>query len=368
MKYLLALATGLVITLLNTAIPAYGCTDIRILAQDGTILIGRTLEFALDLKSNVRNSNRNRSFNETAPNGKPGLAWKAKYGYVYLDGMNVDASVDGMNETGLSFEYLYLPGFTQYQTVPSGKENVALSNMHFGDWVLSNFKSVEEVKNALIGVYVYGQNFPQLNNQPFPLHASIFDAQGHGIVVEFINGKIEVSDNVGIMTNSPPYQWQVTNIRNYLNITPINPKPLIIQGVTYASLGQGAGLLGLPGDPSPPSRFVKMSLMLSTVLPAKNAVEALNYAQHILNNVDIPMGYIREAQSGNVTTETTQWTVYKDLTHKIFYYRTYSNTTLSQIDMNKINFAEGSPLFKMPLAAGQYILDMTPQFMSSKLQ
>jgi len=364
MKYLIS--SALFIFLLTIFIPAEACTDIRIIAQDGTILIGRTLEFALDLKSNVRNSTRNRSFSEIAPNGKAGLSWKAKYGYVYLDGINIDATVDGMNEAGLSFEYLYLPGFTQYQTVPEGKENLALPNMHLGDWILSNFKNIDEVKNAINGIYVYAQNFPQINNQSFPLHVSVFDASGRGIVIEFVNGKAQVSDNIGVMTNSPTYNWHVTNVRNYLNITPINPKPVIEQGITYASLGQGAGLLGLPGDPSPPSRFVKMSIMLATILPAKNAVEALNYAQHVLNNVDIPLGYVREIQSGNVTNESTEWTVYKDLTHKIFYYRTYSNTTLSMIDMNKINFAEGAPLFKMPIAAGQYILDMTPQFLTSK--
>lgn len=366
MKYLLTLAVALLGLLVNILVPVQACTDIRIIAQDGTVLVGRTLEFALDLKSNVRNSTRNRSFTEIAPNGKPGLSWKAKYGYVYLDGINVDATVDGMNEAGLSFEYLYLPGLTQYQTVPDGKENLALPNMHLGDWILSNFKNIDEVKNAINGIYVYAENFSQINNQSFPVHASIFDASGRGIVIEFINGKVEVSDNIGIMTNAPAYNWHVTNLRNYLNITPFNPKPVIAQGVTYASLGQGAGLLGLPGDPSPPSRFVKMSIMLATILQSKNSVEALNYAQHVLNNVDIPLGYVREAQSGNITNESTQWTVYKDLTHKIFYYRTYSNTTLSQIDLNKINFAEGSPLFKMPIAAGQYIIDMTPQFMNSK--
>src|SRR5687767_5573438 len=100
---------------------AGACTDFRLTAQDGTILIARSMEFALDLKSNLRSSPRNREFKALAPSGKTGFSWKAKYGYVYLDGLNVDMATDGMNEQGLSFEALYLPGLAEYQTLDNKK-------------------------------------------------------------------------------------------------------------------------------------------------------------------------------------------------------------------------------------------------------
>src|ERR1700722_17842733 len=107
------LVAVLAMVLVNSS--AYACTDFRIVAQDKSVVIARSMEFAEDMHSNVRTSNRDRSFQEVTPNGKPGISWKARYGYVFLDAFNVDVSLDGMNEAGLSIEALYLPGETQYQ-------------------------------------------------------------------------------------------------------------------------------------------------------------------------------------------------------------------------------------------------------------
>ncbi|TAK75088.1 MAG: choloylglycine hydrolase family protein [Gammaproteobacteria bacterium] len=345
------------------------CTDFRLSAQDGTVMITRSMEFALELNSNVMTSPRGRTISDTAPNGKAGMSWKTTYGYVFLDGLNTGIVADGMNEQGLSVEGLYLPGETQYQTVPDGQESHAVSYLHFGDWVLGNFKTVEEVRQALAGIFVFAQALPQFNNLIFPLHYAIYDSSGKGMVVEFVGGKVNIFDNlVGIMTNSPTYDWHIANLRNYISLTPITPKPVVVNGITFAATGQGAGMVGLPGDISPPSRFVKVAVMLKTVLPPKNAEEALNIAQHIINNVDIPLGFVREAQKmGTATNELTQWVVFKDLTHKMFYYRTYGDLTLHAVDLSKINFAENTPQLKMPIASKPYIMDMTQQLMDSKV-
>jgi choloylglycine hydrolase len=360
-------------TLLTTVIlhtPAtQACTDIRLKTQDNAIIIGRTLEFALDLKSNLRNSARGRNFQQQTPIGKPAKNWTAKYGYLHLDVLDVDMTVDGMNEAGLSFEYLYLPGETTYQDIPAGKENQAISYLNFGDWVLSNFQTVAEVRAALPEIFVFGQKIAATQNTIFPLHAAIHDASGAGIVVEFIDGKMKIYDNkIGVMTNSPTYNWHLTNLRNYLNLKPTNPQAVKADGITFAATGQGAGMVGLPGDASPPSRFVKMAIMLQTAIPATNASEAINLAQHIINNVDIPLGFIREAQNNNTfTNEYTQWTVFKDLTNKVFYYRTYGDLTLRSINLNKVNFSENAPTLKMPIAAKPFVLDMTEEFLKQKL-
>ncbi len=210
------------VTLLSSISPLQACTDFKLQAKDGTILITRSMEFAPDLKSNLRSSQRGRHFANIIDN-KPGLSWKSLYGYLYVDGFGLDASFDGINEAGLTFEYLYLPNETQYQTVPKGKEQQAIPYMYFGDWVLSNFKTVDEVKQALNQVFVVSLIVPQLGNAVLPAHASIYDASGRGIVVEFYNNQINVSDNLGIMTNSPKYDWHVTNLRNYLNLSADNP-------------------------------------------------------------------------------------------------------------------------------------------------
>jgi choloylglycine hydrolase len=345
---------------------AQACTDFKLTAKDGTVLITRSMEFGADLQSNLRSSPRERQFATTTPNNKPGLGWKSTYGYLYVDGFTIDAAFDGINETGLSFEYLYLPGETQYQAIPAGKDNQAIPYSNFGDWVLGNFKSVDEVKQALANIYVSNQVIPQIGNAVLPAHAAIHDASGKGIVVEFYNNKINVYDNIGVMTNSPKYDWQVTNLRNYINLSPINPSPVVAGKFTFPSTGQGAGSTGLPGDASPPSRFVKTSFMVNYVYPAKNADEALNTAEHIINNVDLPAGYVRSVENGQTSTDTTQWVVFKDLTHKVMYYRTYNDMTLRQVSMDKVDFSKNAKPLKMPLVMKPYVMDVTGEFLKMR--
>ncbi len=338
------------------------CTDFRLTAKDGTVLITRSMEYSVDMKSNLRSSTRGRVFTTTGPDGKSGLAWKAKYGYLFVDAFNLDVAIDGMNEVGLSVESLYLPNFADYQTVPSDLSNQALPYLNFGDWVLSNFKTVDEVRKALDGIYVYAQKIPGMGDTIFPLHFSVFEASGKGIVVEYIAGKLRVYDHIGVMTNSPGYNWHLLNLTNYLHLAPTNPPPVIIEGLKISSNGQGFGMIGLPGDVSPPSRFIKTATLTHVAIPAENMTSVLNLAEHVINNVDIPLGLVREPGSGNATNETTQWVVFKDLTHKVFYYRTYGDMSLRAVSLDRVNFTENSPRLKMPLARTVVVQDLTGQF------
>lgn len=358
---------GGVVTLF-AAVSVFACTDFRLTASDGTVLITRSLEFGLDLQSNLRTSNRNREFKLTGPNDKSGIAWKAKYGYVFLDGLQVDMTVDGLNEKGLSFEALYMPGFAQYQSVPAQGQPFALPYYLIGDWILSNFDSVDEVRQALSKVYVFKQKIPSLGDTFFPLHFSVFEASGKGIVIEYVGGELAVYDHIGVFTNSPIYPWHVTNLKNYANLSPTNPAPTVVNGITYAATGQGFGMLGLPGDVSPPSRFVKTAVLAHVAIPAANALDAVNLAEHIINNVDIPLGLVREPGQDNSTNESTQWVVFKDLTHKVFYYRTYHDLSLRSVSLEKLDFSEKNPRHIMPIKSIESVRDMTVEFLSKDLK
>lgn len=348
---------------------ALACTDFRVTASDGTVIITRSQEYSLDLKSNLRSSNRDRKFVFNAADGKPGLSWNAKYGYVFLDALEQDVAVDGMNEKGLSFEALYLPGLAQYQTVPAGKDKQALPYINIGDWILSNFDSVDQVKQALPNIYVYNQSIPGMDNMTFPLHFAIYDATGKGIVVEYVGGTLHVYDNqIGVMTNSPSYDWHITNLYNYVHLTPENPAGFTDNNINFASPGQGFGMVGLPGDITPPSRFVKTATLMRTAIQPSNAADALNLAVHVINNVDIPLGFVRENQNGKTSNEYTQWVVFKDLTNKQFYFRTYADLALRSVDLNKIDFAATAKRLLMPIERTAMIDDETAQFNKATTQ
>lgn len=352
---------------LLACVNAFACTDFKLIATDGTVVVARTMEFALDLKSNVRTRVHDHKFVNKLPNGKDGLSWEAKYGYIYLDGLGVDMAVEGMNEKGLSFEALYLPNLAKYQDPMPGKEDITLPYVHIGDWALSNFSSVDEVKQAITGIIVIPIHLKEIKNQILPLHFSFHDSYGKSIVVEYIDGRLNVYDNpIGVMTNSPEFPWHLTNLNNYVNLRPSNPKPIVIDKLTFIATGQGSGMLGLPGDISPPSRFVKMTILSSVAKPAVDSVSAVNLAQHIINNVDIPFGLARESSTENYTSEYTQWTVFKDLSNRIFYYHTYNNQNLHKIDMRQVDFSNNAKPLSMPIDNMEdAVIDFTAKFNKS---
>jgi choloylglycine hydrolase len=344
------------------------CTDFRVLTKDGATIIGRSLEFGLDLKSHVVSTPRNTAFSSQAPDGSPALSWKSKYGYLYMDALNTPIVLDGMNEEGLSFEYLYLPGYTQYQTVPANGASHALPYYLFGNWILGNFKTVDEVRAALKNIVVFQQAIPGLPaNQTFEVHAIIHDATGKELVVEFVKGQMMLHEGVGVVTNGPTYEWQVNNLKNYLQLSPYTPQPITANGFTYSSNGQGSGMLGVPGDQSPPSRLVKTAAYLKFALPSNNAAEGVTLAEHVLNSVDIPLGVSRAKEAnGQDSYDYTQWIVIKDLTNKVFYYRTYNDQTFHSVSLKQLDFSPNADALKMPIDNKPNYIDMTEQLKKSK--
>jgi len=318
----------------------FACTDAYIVAQDGAMMSARSMEFGIPMDSRLVVRPRESAFESPAPNGAKGPHWKGKYGFVYLDGLQLDAAVDGLNEAGLGIGVLFFPGFAGYETVAPADHAKALSHIQFSAWVLSQFANIDEVKAALPGVKVWGESLP--NFGILPLHYVIHDATGKSIVCEWVGGKLKVyDDTTGVMTNSPPYDWHMTNLDNYVRLSPDNASAKKIGGVTYAATGQGSGLLGMPGDPSPPSRLVQTVFALNAAVKPKNTEEAFVLAQKLMNRVDIPKGLVRDPNTGDA--DTTEWAVFRDHTNKIYYYRTYGDMTPQALDFKKIDFSPGAP-------------------------
>jgi len=333
--------------------PAFACTDVRIIAGDGSPMTVRTMEFAMDLHSEVMIVPRGQQASSPAPKGS-GLNWTSKYGFVAMNAYGMPVATDGLNEKGLGFGALYLPAETQYQDVKAGDESRALSNASFGAWVLGNFSTVEEVRAALGNVVVWGENVPQLGSFA-PLHYVIHDADGKSIVVEYVGGQMHVYDNiVGVLTNSPTYEWHVENLRNYVNLTAVNAPPVKLGSATYAGLGQGSGLHGLPGDPTPPSRFVMAAATAFLADRPADAAGALILAEHLINRVDIPKGLVREyADGGKPAGDYTQWTTFRDHANKVFYWKSYEDPGLKSLDLKGIDFAAGQPMRSLSIAAAK---------------
>ncbi len=346
---------------------AYACTDFQLKATDGSIVIGRSMEFAMGIDSDIVTYPKTNEVTSLAANGKKGIRWTPKYGYVGIDAFGEKmALLDGMNEAGLAVEFLW---FTESQYAKAKNSNwLAITDL--GHWLLGNFSTVSEVKKKIGQVTVVGAYVPQLKMVP-GFHAAVHDAKGNNIVIEFINGETKVYDNpIGVMTNKPTFDWQLTNLRNYINLTPIDAEAKKIAGVNIAPAGSSSGWLGLPGDWTPPSRFVRTAMMVHTADPVKDAAAAVNLAEHILNANDIPMGVIKTATKINkainkMMVDYTQWIVIKDLTNKVMYFRSYQDLALKKVDLKQLNLNQGAMVKTLHIEDGsKSILDKTDKLIS----
>lgn len=333
------------------------CTDFTIATADKAIINGRSMEFGLVLNSNIIVFPRGEKHTSKTPNGKDGTQWTSQYGFVAADCLGLGFPIDGLNEKGLSIGFLWLPG-TQYQEPKPSDADKTLAIEDLGFWLLGNFMTVSEVNVAIKNMFIWSHEFPQINGIP-PLHIAIHDAQGNNLVIEFVDGVMKVYDNPNsVLTNYPTFDWQIINLRNYINLTAINKGSVNLSGSILGPTGEGSGLLGIPGDWTPPSRFVRITAFKSFAKLAENSTEGVHLAAHLLNTVDIPKGNIRSAK-GEATADFTQWVVIKDLTNRMFYFRSYDNLDLKVIDLKKLNFTAGSPKNSLPIDLSVELIDVT---------
>ena len=313
--------------------PAQACTSFLLRTSDGGVVYGRTMEFGFQLTSEAIVLPRQFAFTATGPGGKPGLVWSSKYGAVGLNAFGLPVLTDGMNEKGLAGGILYFPGYAGYADAAKTDPAKALAPWEFLTWALTSFASVAEVKAALAGVVIIDVAQPNLGITP-PFHYTLHDASGASIVVEPVNGALKVYDNpLGVMTNAPTFDWHLTNLKNYVKISPVNAEAITIDGVTIPSFGQGSGLLGIPGDPTPPSRFLRALGYVISVKKLPSGEQSVRLAEHILNNFDIPMGFIQPGKGDYTALEYTQWSSIAELTTKRYYVKTYDDQVLRGIDL-----------------------------------
>ncbi|MGW0181174.1 linear amide C-N hydrolase [Nocardia sp. NPDC003345] len=319
------------------------CTTFRIETAERDVIVGRTMEFGLDLRSRLVVVPRGQEFQGRSPDPSvPGLSWTGAYGIVGMDLFGRDCLVDGMNEAGLYFGALYLPGFSQYQEVPAGREPDSLSQLHdIGNYLLSTCASVADAKRAIGEVLVWGAPAPG-RDEPVGLHYALHDSGGDALVIEYVGGRLRIHDNpLGVMTNSPPFDWHLLNLGNYVNLSATNVPELDLTGYDVRALGQGSGLLGLPGDFTPPSRFVRAVALSRSAKTTPDAAEGAVLASHIVNSFDITKGLVRGQEDGAESDEYTEWSTLADLGGRHYFVRYYEHPVWHRVDFSAIDFRHG---------------------------
>lgn len=326
---------------------ALACTAVNIVAADGSVVAGRTMEWSFDMQWTLVSLPKGTSLVMTAtPALKlPAVTVTSKYSVVGIKPgiLPGDTLLEGQNAAGLGMSGNFLPGFTEYQTV-TAQDKSYVSILGFGAWALGQFATVGELRQALPAIKVWADDTLQSGPTPPTVHFTFIDRSGASIVVEFVNGQQRIFDNVaGVLTNAPTYDWHLSNVRNYLNLSTVGAESLRIGEADVTSIGQGGGLVGIPGDYTPPSRFVRAAFLRRHATKPRNADEATQLVGHILNTVDIPLGIAQSKAGSVIVSDYTQWIAIKDLTANRLTIADYDHrTTYLTLDLDRI-FAQDKP-------------------------
>ena len=316
---------------------ADACTGISLTATDGSRVVARTVEWAATpMQCGFVVAPRGHEHQSYTPTGENGLKYKAVYGYVGIYTEYEPFVVEGVNESGLSAGLFFFPQYGDYAPYNKDHDSRTLCDMQFVSWVLSQFSSIDQVKAAIANI-----DLVTLNHKIGAVHWRIAQPDGRMVVLEVVGGVPHFYENtLGVLTNAPGFPWHMTNLNNYVNLEPGSaPDNTIKTGITLQPLGHGSGMLGLPGDFTAPSRFVRATFFQITSPVWDTGFETVVQAFHILNNFDIPIGsqHMR-ADIPKGLPSATQFTAVTDQKAMKFYYRTAWNSNIRCIDLNDIDF------------------------------
>lgn len=316
------------------------CTGISYTATDGKEYLGRTQEY------NVEYDYVAVQFPSHYEIKQASKEWSTQYAVlgigIVVNGNTLPMIADGINEFGLAASTQYFADDYVYSAVSeikqAGKKSVYAEQMIL--YLLSLCKDIKDVKEILEHISI--PNESQLQEGGFPQHFFIKDATGHAIVVEpSIKLGFKIYANpIGVMTNSPSFDWHVTNLRNYAGLSNQNTNSLQLKQTTINSFGKGSGIFNVPGDYTAPSRFVRAATLLN-FSPDVESKDAINYGFHILSTSDIPKGVITLADS----IQYTQYTVIYDQTDRDLYIKFYDNLAIQKIRFDDSRKNDSQPSF-----------------------
>ena len=363
MKLTKLIAAVAICSLLNTT--THACTGIMLRARDGAIIYGRTMEWgSFDLESRVVIIPRGSKFTAVTPDQKPGKTWTSLHGVVGLDAVGKDIIADGINEKGLTVGEFYHPGFAEYPAYDPALAADSMSSLDVGVYLLSQCATVDEVRAAMAKIRIVPVVDPMIGIAP-PMHYFVTEPGGKAIVIEFLKGEMKIFDApLGVITNSPSYDWHETNLRNYVNLSAVAIPDKKINDLDFKPLGGGSGMIGLPGDNTPPSRFIRAVAATQTARPTATGDETIYELFRILDNFNLPVGAAEgsgEAKTGGMRSSTC-WTTGYDTKNLVMYYHTQHNRRVRMIDLKKIDFTKPGKFMRLPLdkQKAQDIEDITP--------
>ena len=328
---------------------AQACTSLVTTDVNGNAYHGRTLEFTIGLPSALTYMPSGTKIESVTSTNTRGLTFDTKYPILamtatWVKGAKQPLILDGFNDQGLSLSANAL--LTSSSPYSNADDARMLSGNDFGAWILGNFQTVAQVKQAMKTgeIQFWLPLIPTLGNLPTPLHYAIHDKKGNGIVVEFEDGKTNVYDNpVNVMTNGPSFPWHIANLSNY-TFNNIDKNSGQLGKLKLVTQDSGIALTALPSAQTSQGRFVKAAFYANYVTKGKNPDDAINKLAHIMNNFDRPDGLTADAPGGigdaprgnTYSSEVTDYTVMKDLARGQYFVRSINALNWAVVDITML--------------------------------
>ncbi|CDC06537.1 MAG TPA: choloylglycine hydrolase [Clostridiaceae bacterium] len=319
------------------------CTAITYKTKD--FYFGRTLDYEISYGDEVTITPRNYEFNfRHKQNIKNHYAI---IGMAYVT-ENYPLYYEAVNEKGLGIAGLNFVGNAQYNKKIKGKDNI--TQFEFIPWILSQSTTVKEAKKLIEKINFLDEPFS--TNLPLAqLHWIISDSI-ESITVEAVKDGIKIYENpVGVLTNNPTFDKQMFELNNYMNLSTKSPKNTFAKSLNLEKYSRGMGAIGLPGDLSSQSRFIRAAFVKMNSVSKEEEKESVSQFFHILNSVEQQRGCC-ELDDG--IFEITIYTSCCNASKGIYYYTTYDNHQITAIDMHKENL-NSENLIRYPLIKDEQI-------------
>ena len=313
--------------------------------QTKDFYIGRTLDYEFSYGDQITITPRNYPFHFRYMG-----QMQSHYALIGMAHVAADYPLyyDAVNEKGVGMAGLNFVGNAVYESEKADRENVA--QFEFIPWVLSQCASMKEVRMLLERINLTGTPFsPQLPTAG--LHWIIAD-KDDCITVESMADGLQVYDNpVGILTNNPPFDMQMFQLNNYMSLSAKQPENSFAPELGLSTYSRGMGAMGLPGDLSSASRFVRAAFVKQHSVSGESETESVSQFFHILGAVDQPRGC---CDVGEGKYEITIYTSCCNASKGIYYYTTYENHQITAVDMHRVDL-DGEQLVTYEVVTGERI-------------
>lgn len=305
---------------------------------------GRTLDYEFSYGDEITITPRRYCF--CFHNGHTLRSHYAMLGMAHV-AQNYPLYYDATNEKGLAMAGLNFVGNAEYKEYNEEKDNIA--TYEFIPWILSQCATIQEAKELLKNVNLIDTPFsPEL--PPAQLHW-IIAGHGEAITVEATQSGVHIYNNpTGILTNNPPFHEQLFSLNNYMNLSAKEPENHFCTKLPLKTYSRGMGAIGLPGDLSSQSRFIRASFVKMNSVSGDSETESVNQFFHILGSVDQPRGCC-ELSDGKY--EVTLYSSCCNTTKGIYYYTTYENHQISAVSLCKTNLNQSCLIRYAPIRKEQ---------------